>query len=146
MTYTVKNVKSFRGREGYGFNASLYRDGKRVALVMDAADGGCMSFEFEKTGADEETILLCYLKGRTALFAGEAMLLTPDLFIAGLVDDYEIDARLRKTCRYATAFRFTGKEDWHVVRIPFSSSLKAALLSKYPEIEEFANERPGVVS
>ena len=28
--YTVKNVKNFQGREGDGFECSLYKDGKRI--------------------------------------------------------------------------------------------------------------------
>ena len=30
--YTVKNVKSFRGMEGQGFNATLCRGDKKIAL------------------------------------------------------------------------------------------------------------------
>lgn len=37
--YSVKNVKSFMGREGYGFEASLYKHGKRVGSITDVADG-----------------------------------------------------------------------------------------------------------
>lgn len=46
MKYTVRNTKSFRGREGLGFNASLVRDGKTVAFVYDDASGGDSSFEW----------------------------------------------------------------------------------------------------
>ena len=40
MKYTVKNVKSFMGREGYGYSCSLYKDGKNIGTVTDTADGG----------------------------------------------------------------------------------------------------------
>ena len=46
MAYSVRNVKQFRGREGHGFNATLYRDNVKVALVMDAANGGEYRFEW----------------------------------------------------------------------------------------------------
>jgi len=38
--YSVKNVKSFRGHDGYGFNANLYRGNKKVAFLLDEAHGG----------------------------------------------------------------------------------------------------------
>lgn len=42
---TVKGVKQFRGMEGYGFNATLYMDNKKVCFVMDDANGGCFKYE-----------------------------------------------------------------------------------------------------
>lgn len=41
------------GNEGYGFNASLYEDGKRVALVIDDAWGGCLQFQWSDKGAEK---------------------------------------------------------------------------------------------
>lgn len=49
--YTVKGVKSFRGNEGYGFNATLYKDGKAIAFVYDDANGGCYSYEWKDESA-----------------------------------------------------------------------------------------------
>jgi len=46
MTYSLKNVKTFRGMEGQGFNATLYRDGQRIGTVDDAGQGGCLDFHF----------------------------------------------------------------------------------------------------
>ena len=40
--YSVKNIKSFQGREGYGYNCNLYRNGKKVAFCYDDASGGGM--------------------------------------------------------------------------------------------------------
>src|SRR5262245_37793670 len=44
MTAQVKNAKFFKGRDGYGMNATLYVDGKRTTLLYDAGDGGSMSY------------------------------------------------------------------------------------------------------
>ncbi|AME18067.1 hypothetical protein AAT1_02041 [Pseudomonas phage AAT-1] len=46
-TYTVKGVKTFVGMEGYGYNGSLYRDGKLVAFVIDDASGGPLQIEWK---------------------------------------------------------------------------------------------------
>lgn len=38
--FEVKGIKTFEGREGYGLNATLYRNGKPFAFFHDAATGG----------------------------------------------------------------------------------------------------------
>jgi len=45
-TYELKAIKEFTGRDGYGLNANLYRDGKKIASIIDHGDGGILSFEF----------------------------------------------------------------------------------------------------
>jgi quinol monooxygenase YgiN len=84
--YTVKNVKSFRGNEGYGFNATLYRGDKRVALVMDDANGGCYSYEWYGDASAR--------KAEADMFTATAKQLYPDetfevedRAVARLVDD-----------------------------------------------------------
>lgn len=37
--YTLKSIKNFMGREGYGFSASLYYNNKKIGEVTDTADG-----------------------------------------------------------------------------------------------------------
>jgi hypothetical protein len=44
--YTIKGVKTFRGMDGQGLNATLYRGDKKVALILDEGCGGEMSFDF----------------------------------------------------------------------------------------------------
>lgn len=43
---TVKGVKYFRGSEGYGYNATVYIDGKKTALAINHGDGGMTFFEY----------------------------------------------------------------------------------------------------
>lgn len=45
-TYEIKKFKSFLGREGYGLNATILKDGKPVAFAMDDASGGDMEVDF----------------------------------------------------------------------------------------------------
>lgn len=44
--YTLKGVKTFRGRDGYGLNAKLCRDGKEVAFLLDEGCGGMLNFDW----------------------------------------------------------------------------------------------------
>lgn len=55
--YTAKNIVTFNGMEGGGFNASLYRDGKRVAHVIDDASGGPLIVDWlDKEKAEWEVV------------------------------------------------------------------------------------------
>jgi hypothetical protein len=40
MKITLKNVKTFQGREGSGLNADIYLDGVKIAHVHDQGNGG----------------------------------------------------------------------------------------------------------
>lgn len=40
----LKNIKTFRGMDGYGFNANVYINGIKCLFAMDSGDGGCMNF------------------------------------------------------------------------------------------------------
>lgn len=48
----LKNIKTFRGREGYGLNADLVVNGQKVCFVNDAANGG--EFHYEIYGSTDE--------------------------------------------------------------------------------------------
>ncbi|KAI4453244.1 s-adenosylmethionine synthetase [Holotrichia oblita] len=44
--YELKKVETWTGREGYGLNADIYCDGKKVGAVTDDASGGEVDLEF----------------------------------------------------------------------------------------------------
>lgn len=46
IKYCVKGIKTLVGAEGRGFNATLYREGKRVATLLDDASGGPLTIQF----------------------------------------------------------------------------------------------------
>lgn len=52
---TIRKFKSFRGMEGYGFNAELLHCGKPVAYVIDEANGGCLNWQWYE-GVDVEKV------------------------------------------------------------------------------------------
>ena len=49
----LKNVKTWLGQEGYGLQASVYIDKKKVGLVTDDAYGGPLRFDFDTTELDK---------------------------------------------------------------------------------------------
>lgn len=50
ICYTITKIKQFTGREGYGLNATITRDGKPICFVLDQADGGMVEFDWRNPG------------------------------------------------------------------------------------------------
>lgn len=114
--YTVKGIKTFVGMEGHGYNATLYRDGKKVAFVIDDASGGPLQVEW--TDPSEEALLRDYATAMppvTCEWADSATRLpatldmTPELFIEGLVNDAVLLRDVAKMTRGKVAFARDGK-------------------------------------
>jgi hypothetical protein len=67
----LKNVKTFRGMEGYGLNATLYVDGIKTAFVIDDANGGPVDYEiFNKAKFDEIKAYAASLPAEPIVFDG----------------------------------------------------------------------------
>jgi hypothetical protein len=56
---TFKNVKTFRGMEGYGLNADIYINGVKSIFVMDEANGG--EYNYEYYNKEQAQLLLDYI-------------------------------------------------------------------------------------
>jgi hypothetical protein len=50
MSYTLTKIKTFRGMEGQGLNATLMHNGEAIAFVLDDANGGEVHFDFRNPG------------------------------------------------------------------------------------------------
>lgn len=108
--YAVQGVKSFIGREGHGFNATLTHNGRKVAFVQDMADGGMYRYDWlakdraqantdaQAFGAFIKTLPQVDLSGHFASPTGANMLVDADgdTFLAQLVERYENAARFRR--------------------------------------------------
>ena len=136
--YSVRNVKTFRGMEGEGFNATLYREGRRIAFVIDDASGGDIQIQWanRRTRDVEEKRLLEFLKTLPKdRWEDQEYDVTPDVFMATLVDQSQIEKRLKRLFEKKTLFRLredsTEDDNWRVIERPFSPAIKAALVKKY---------------
>jgi len=131
--YTVKNVKSFQGREGYGFECSLYRDGKRIGTVTETASGGMVDFYLDK---GEEKILDDFCKTLPkwgSEFGDREYDTDKDIFITNLVNKWEEQKRLKKLCKNKTAFTIDcmKKGECYTINTPYNSITKANLEKEY---------------
>ncbi len=124
--------------EGEGFNAMLYRDGRRIAFVIDDASGGEIRIQWTDphTRDEEEVRFLEFLKTLPKeQLDGTEYSVNPDMFIATLVDEASNEKRLRRMFRTQTLFRLksdrTDDDKWRVIKAPFSPEVKAQLVKKY---------------
>lgn len=137
--YSVTGVKSFRGREGYGFNANLHRDGRKVAFVMDDADGGEFNYEWSakdraQARADEQA-LADYCKTLPPVeFQGASLTMNADLFLGELVEAAENAQRLARHVRIQLKKHvvFVAEGKIRASAAPPTAALIASFAAKYP--------------
>ena len=155
--YEVKGVKSFTGHEGYGFNATLYRKGKKVARVDDMASGGEMDYrwldndyviidfegydgrEFHRKGTKEEKLFLNFIKSippQESDFAEiDSFKWNGDCFVSHLVGEYESRQKIKKWCRTKTVFQTTDcKEgEYRTLNCKYDERARQHIMTKYPD-------------
>jgi hypothetical protein len=84
---TIKNLKSFRGMEGYGFNADIYVNGVKSMFAMDGGNGGQIDYEIVKGQEANVRLVKDYVKSISK--KGEDSDMELDIYIAGKVDEHE---------------------------------------------------------
>jgi len=134
---TVKGIKSFRGMEGYGFNATLYRDGKKLGLVIDGGCGGSMLFRCFKDYAEQAEY------ERWARIQDGSSPYDPlDMIVATLVGEYEERAKLKRWCRKQTVAKLKGapEDSYSIWKVPYTPEF-AAKIRKENDVVEIVNER-----
>ena len=139
MKYEIKNLKTFMGMDCPGYNCALYRDGKRVAEVVDDGSGGEPRFhwlDWEKLkvqipvanrpgtdpgsfgmykGTPEEALLQEHVKDMVFPPSeydrpGEEPLhMGMDGFVGTLVSDLQEQKHLARMVRGKTAYRLVGQ-------------------------------------
>lgn len=164
--YTVKNIKTFTGHEGPGYNATLYRDGKKVALVIDDATGGEMEFEwldfkaprvtvdwFNYKGepdqikcTPEEALLYEHIRGKTWAISDDDPnhQTSPDIYVDELVNDTIVNQTYARKCKKVTLYRLKsdGEGEYWSINRPYSPEVKAGIEKKHGDnLLEIFNER-----
>ena len=100
MKYEVRNIESFRGREGIGYRCDLIKNGDKVGTVEDYADGGALLFRMNRSEVDE---LKNFAKVIGLSYENEEVLM------ACLVDSAENNASIEKmVVEYNKFFSYRG--------------------------------------
>ena len=117
--YSVKNIKTFTGREGHGFESSLYRDGKSIGKVVDVANGGSINFYLDK---EEIERLDKYCSDK-------------DIFLCRLIDELMNMKQYKRWCKKQTVFCIDGDQEgkFRTINKIFDDKVKAYLVKTYPD-------------
>ncbi|WP_460901037.1 hypothetical protein [Paraburkholderia jirisanensis] len=131
----MSKVRTFRGRDGYGFHAVLNRDGAAVADVRDHASGGPVDFHWrdvaahrvafttfdhddslvQRTGTPEEALFVAHCNARgTYESYGLTLRYTPDVVADEMAFDVDnrrrVALRLKRTYKKHVVFVNNGQE------------------------------------
>jgi hypothetical protein len=145
----VKNVKTFVGMEGGGFNCTLYHGKKKVALVIDDASGGPLMFHWEDQAARQQFDAYCLTLPKWGAEYGETELhsATPDTAICQMVDEYENDRRFRRHCKTKILFKQPtdglGEGQWRTLKGAFTAKNVEAMKARFGDDVEILNFRYG---
>ncbi len=101
--YSVIKVKSFMGREGHGFNATLCRGGKAVAFVWDDASGGPTSFDWIDRAEEKALLDLCSTMPSITHF-GVSLDISPCMFAEQLVNNFLLLKEIAKLTKGKIAY------------------------------------------
>lgn len=142
MEYTVKNVKIFMGREGYGFSCTLYKNGERIGTVTDTADGGPADLYLNSRELEQE--LRDYVDTLpTFEFQDMDIPQSVETFLVSIIDEYMQAKQIAKLTRNNWVYRFKGKEPG--VLSSFSKTLDKAIIEQKfsDQIIECLNDKLG---
>lgn len=132
--YSVKNVKTFVGMEGQGYNATLYRDGVAVATVIDDATGGPIMIQWKdlSVAKDEDALLERTAKAMPPMVCSfnepgtdqpATLEMTGDLLVEELVNDFILLRDMRRLTKAKVALVDGGKL-YTVKMAPSPASIK----------------------
>ena len=163
--YNVKNIKSFMGTDGHGFNATLYRGKKRVATLIDSGCGGEVNIQwldwkkehveienrvggkvYKFGGTPEEKNLYDHinsLPNEPSEYFEDGLGVDTGFFLGTLVGETDENNRLRRLCKKKTVVRMKENDkDYVVYKTSFSPEFKKSLEQHHQGgIFEFVNER-----
>ena len=127
--YSVKNVKTFMGSDCPGYACSLYKEGRRVATVLDAGNGGCIDYTFNDK--KDEAEFYSYVNQSKDPNLRILDYNDPDCLLYLLVNDY----MRKKDCKKWTLFSVgEGEEIEHLmIKKKYSPEIKKFLEEKYKD-------------
>lgn len=143
--YSLKGVKTFRGMDGHGLNATLCRDGKAVAFLVDEGSGGMLYFDWtdRKGGTSvEEDLFKAFIEAERLKIPADKKdefgsnvreSWNGEYWVNGLVDEMENQKRLKRLCRTKTCFQLDeqiGTDEFYTVK-GVGPEIRAAIERKH---------------
>ena len=137
MKVVLKNVKYFEqmSHETLCFQASLYLDGKRIAIVENSGQGE--SNKYSVFDRDLFKVAEDFAKSSDKYGDSEHL----DSLVFELFEDFQKNKQMKSWCKNKTVFRLKGdkKDEWRIIKIKFTSVIEEKMKERYPDLEEIAN-------
>lgn len=138
--WTIKGLKFFRGMEGDGFNATLYKDGKKVVFVIDEGNGGCFNYEdldpnWGKTLDELVEAVRTTIPDKTDDSGfNERKSFDRDWLVGDMTSKWEFEQKMRRAVKSKLTFVAPGDEDgtFRTLNAPYDERTKAHVLKKFP--------------
>ena len=113
--FSIKNIKTFRGREWDGCQGDICYHGKKVGWYNDSGDGGCVDIEFDGSFDERKRYTELLERAKDKYFdrfplTGQFAHLPPSVdILMGALVDLTFDERMYKRCakkgrRYVVTF------------------------------------------
>lgn len=140
--YGIKGLKSWEGRDGYGYQGTLTFENKKIGTFHDEGNGGCMDIDFVSPEAEKK--LLTYLRSEHAEISEGAE--PYSLFVAGLADELDYVRKIKRSRNKKTVFCLKSeKSEWSFterhVQAPYSKKVADFIKGKYgDDVLAIANE------
>lgn len=148
--YTVTKLKTFMGRDCPGYNATLCRDGKPVADIIESGDGGGTEFHWKDHNRRVTTTIIgydekpreCNLTEEEAMlykhvetlppvdFDGMPLRVSIDMFVEDLVSDLEVEKAVKRVLKFPSIIE--GKSILQWKKTPLDDSLRAFIRGRHP--------------
>lgn len=142
MLLEIKNLKTFRGMEGSGFNATLYIDGRKSGMVIDDGNGGCFSYQLPRE--DHQKIIdhaktlprVPFGKGMSGDFQPD-----DDFVINELVVKFEKDKRIKSLIKTNLVYTSTDGELYSIkLKGPYTKEDGIRIREKFKDVAVIHNE------
>jgi hypothetical protein len=111
--YEVKNLKQFAALDGVCWHCTLYRDGKRVAVVENKGDGGENWYHWNKGCSDYHDELRALAAVAVPEYQGDL-----DIYFETLISVYEEGQELKKLSKKGVVVREDEKVFLAKLRTP----------------------------
>jgi hypothetical protein len=153
MEITLKNVKiaAFASQETTCFEATLYIDGRRAAVVANDGGGGCNRYRFADRALEARFRAHCAalppLPADPERGYGP-LPMDADLLVGQLLARHEAEKQHRRWCKDAVVFRLKGDEvgTYRSLKTAFTERIRPGLVARYGDaLEEILNETIGQV-
>ena len=161
MPYSIKKLKEFKGTGGVGYNLDLYRNGRKIAEVIDEGGGGEVNIcwldrqaplvainiinrggeQHSCQGTPEQKLFVELANSQTYTYYGHTGRKDAGILLEDIIESH----RLKKDCKKKTVVKLVrdGEDSYTVIRTPYTPETRAWLTQKYgDQIVEIVNERP----